>query len=106
MAIELSHEVVTELAAQVLRGEFNHISEDALTERLSDSDEFWRAILVLIKSLNTKGLAHQWNELSTLSGVVSGITFNLAIDSAPSVIKKLNVQYETEQAIEKAEAML
>lgn len=106
MAIELTHEVVTELATQALRGEFNYIDADSFTERLSDSDEFWRAILVLIKSLSTKGLAHQWNELSTLSGVVSGIAFNLAVDSAPQVIKKLNDQYETEQAIEKAEAML
>ena len=106
MAVKVTHELVTELAEQVLRGEFDHINADALTERLSDSDEFWCAVLVLIKSLSTKGLAHQWSELSNLHGTVSGIAFNLAIDAAPNITKKLEDQRETEQAIEKAEAML
>lgn len=38
MAVKVTHELVTELAEQVLRGEFDHINADALTERLSDSD--------------------------------------------------------------------
>lgn len=105
MTFDLTHEVVSELAAQVLRGEFNHISEDALTERLSDSDAFWKELVLTISAFHADSQKADMR-FSRLIGTVRGIAFDLAIDAAPAVIKKLNDQHETEKAIEQAEAML
>ena len=87
------------LADEVLSGNYTNITRDALEERLADTESFWNGLQSLIIAYNTKPEAAK-QKLDGLMGVISGLAFDVALDAAPTVDKRLIEQAKEDHAAE------
>lgn len=87
------------LANEVLSGNYTNITRDALEERLADTELFWDGLQALIVTYNTKPEAAK-QKLDGLMGVISGLAFDVALDAAPTVDKRLIEQAKEDHAAE------
>ena len=87
------------LADEVLSGNYTNITRDALEERLADTESFWNGLQSLIIAYNTKPEAAK-QKLNGLMGVISGLAFDVALDAAPTVDKRLIEQAKEDHAAE------
>jgi hypothetical protein len=87
------------LANEVLSGNYTNITRDALEERLTDTELFWDGLQALIVTYNTKPEAAK-QKLDGLMGVISGLAFDVALDAAPTVDKRLIEQAKEDHAAE------
>ena len=87
------------LANEVLSGNYTNITRDALEERLADTELFWNSLQALIVTYNTKPEAAK-QKLDSLMGVISGLAFDVALDAAPTVDKRLIEQAKEDHAAE------
>ena len=87
------------LADEVLKGNYTNVSRDALEERLADTELFWDGLQALIVTYNTKPEAAK-QKLDGLMGVISGLAFDVALDAAPTVDKRLIEQAKEDHAAE------
>lgn len=106
MPVPISHELVAELTTDILTGDRTHISEDAFTEALSSSDQFWSEVVALIKARYNASEQEQRLALSRFFGCSHAIATTVAISASQAVAKKLINEAEEEAAATKAEAMI
>ena len=76
------------LSEEVLSGRYSHIDVSDLQERLADSDLFWSALEELVVGHTTKTVDTE-QLLGALMGVIQGLAYDLALDKAPEIERKL-----------------
>ena len=87
------------LANEVLSGNYTNITRDALEERLADTESFWNSLQALIIAYKTKPETAK-QKMDSLMGVISGLAFDVALDAAPTVDKRLIEQAKEDHAAE------
>ena len=86
-----------QLANELLAGDYTNVSRDALEERLADTESFWNGLQALVVAYNTNPESAKQN-LDSFMGVVSGLAYDVALDVAPTIDKKLIEQAKEDHA--------
>ena len=85
------------LADEVLKGNYTNVSRDALEERLADTESFWNGLQALVVAYNTNPESAK-QKLDSFMGVVSGLAYDVALDVAQTIDKKLIEQAKEDHA--------
>ena len=86
-----------QLANELLAGDYTNVSRDALEERLADTESFWNGLQALVVAYNTNPESAK-QKLDSFMGVVSGLAYDVALDVAPTIDKKLIEQAKEDHA--------